>query len=393
MSWFFHVDMDAFYASVEQLDHPELQGKPVIVGGKPGGRGVVSACSYEARRFGVHSAMPTSEAYRRCPEAVFLPVRMARYQEVSRSIMKLFGEFSPEVRQISVDEAFLNMSGTERLFGPIDQSACALKERVRDESGLTISVGVAPSRYLAKIASDYDKPDGLYIVHPGEEIAFIDKLPLAKLWGVGKTLRRRLESLGYTSAAAIREAPVERLRGLFGSASGEYLYRVSRGIDPGIYSGEASSHSLSAERTFEENISDPKALEERLLALSEEVMERCMEEGVSGTVVLLKVRDREFNTRSASRSFSVPIVTSRELYREAQKLLYRRWEPGTPVRLLGVGLGNVRPYSREQGELFGDEVGLKERRLEETLHSLRQRYGDIRLGRASRFEGPESKEK
>ncbi|MFW6215174.1 MAG: DNA polymerase IV [Alkalispirochaetaceae bacterium] len=392
MSWFFHVDMDAFYASVEQLDDPELKGKPVIVGGRPGGRGVVAACSYEARPFGVHSAMPTSEAYRRCPEAVFLPVRMARYREVSRSIMRLFSDFTPEVRQISVDEAFLDMTGTERLFGPIEGSAAELKRRVKEQSGLTISVGVAGSRYLAKIASDFDKPDGLYVVRPGEEIEFIDKLPLAKLWGVGKVLRRRLESLGYTTPRSIRQAPVERLRGLFGPAAGEYLYKVSRGIDPGIYTGETGSHSVSAERTFEEDLTEQPLLEERLQSLSQEVMERCLDEGVSGTTVLLKIRDSSFNTRTGSRSFSVPILSSRELFAEVRKLFLKRWKPGTPVRLLGVGLANVTPYQDAQGELFADEVGLKERRVEETVHTLKRRFGNIQLGRASGLKPPAREE-
>ena len=391
MSWYFHVDMDAFYASVEQLDNPELQGKPVIVGGRPGSRGVVSACSYEARVFGVHSAMPTAEAARLCPEGVFLPVRMKRYQEVSRSIMGIFGDFTPEVRQISVDEAFLDMTGTERLFGPVEESAANLKARVKEESGLTISVGVAPSRYLAKLASDFDKPDGLYVVRPGEEIEFVDKLPLKKLWGVGKQLRRRLESLGYDTPRRIREESIHTLRGLFGPSSGEFLHKVSRGEDPGIYSGETLSHSVSAERTFDSDILDRKVLEEKLLSLAEEVMERCYDEGVSGTVVLIKLRDSEFNTVSGRRSFSVPIGSSQELYFEARKLFLSKWSPGTPVRLLGVGVGKVLPHEESQGELFDEETGQRQRRLEQTVHDLKRRFGDIPLGRASRLAAPEEK--
>lgn len=393
MSWFFHVDMDAFYASVEQLDTPELRGKPVIVGGQPGSRGVVSACSYEARRYGVHSAMPTSEAYRLCPTGIFLPVRMERYREVSRSIMRLFGDFTPEVRQISVDEAFLDMTGTQRLFGPIEESAAALKERVKEKSGLTISVGVAPSRYLAKLASDYDKPDGLYVVRPGEEIAFIDLLPLKKLWGVGKQLRRRLDSLGYDTPKKIRDESIHTLRGLFGPNSGEFLYRVSRGIDPGIYTGEALSHSVSAERTFERDIRDQELLEEKLLSLSEEVIERCFDEGVSGTVVLIKLRDSDFNTISGRRSFSIPIGSSQELFEEAKKLFLTKWETGTPLRLLGVGVGKVLPHEESQGELFDDETGQKQRRLEQAVHDLRRRFGDIPLGRARSLRSPDEGER
>ena len=302
--------------------------------------------------------------------------------------MSLFGEFTPEIRQISVDEAFLDMTGTEKLFGPVEGSARRLKQLVREQSGLTISVGVAPSRYLAKLASDFDKPDGLYIVGPGEEVAFIDKLTLSKLWGVGKKLRRRLESLGYTSPALIRAESKHTLRGLFGPSSGEFLYLASRGIDPGIYSGESQSHSVSAERTFERDLSEQQELEERLLLLAEEVMERCFDEGVSGTVVHIKVRDGEFRTLSGQRSFSIPVGSARELYKEAQKLLLKRWQPGTPVRLLGVGVGQVTPHSDDQGELFATEVGERQRRLEQTVHDLRRRFGSIPIGRASTLDPP-----
>jgi DNA polymerase-4 len=303
--------------------------------------------------------------------------------------MRIFGDFTPEVRQISVDEAFLDMSGTERLFGPVEGSAAALKRRVKEESDLTISVGVAPSRYLAKLASDFDKPDGLYVIRPGEEIPFIDLLPLKKLWGVGKQLRRRLESLGYDTPGKIREESIHTLRGLFGPSSGEFLHKVSRGVDPGIYAAEALSHSVSAERTFEQDIRDQELLEEKLLALSEEVIERCFDEGVSGTVVQVKIRDSEFNTISGRRSFSVPIGSSRELFREARKLFLAKWEPRRPIRLLGVGVGKVLPHQERQGELFDDETGQKQRRLEQTVHDLRRRFGDIPLGRARSLPSPE----
>lgn len=389
MTWYFHVDMDAFYASVEQLDNPELQGLPVVVGGRPGGRGVVSACSYEARKYGIHSAMPTAEAYRRCPEALFLPVRMGRYREVSRSIMRLFGRYTPEVQQISVDEAFLDMSGTERLFGPIRETGENLKETVRRESGLAISVGIAPTRYLAKLASDFDKPDGLYLVAPGDEISFIDQLSLNKLWGVGKQLRRRLESLGYVTPETIREESIHTLRGLFGPSSGTFLYQVSRGEDPGIYSGEALSHSISSERTFETDLTDRAELEHRILALSEEVMMRCFDEEVSGRVVLLKLRDSEFNTISGRRSFSTTLQSSQELFEAARNLFNKKWAEGTPIRLIGVGVGNVAPHNEAQGELFDEETGRRRRRLEQTVHDLRRRFGDIPMGRASNLKPPE----
>jgi len=188
--------MDAFYASVEQADNPRYIGKPVIIGASPGQRGVVAACSYEARKYGVHSAMPVSQAYARCRDGVYLPVRMSRYQEVSRIIMSAFNDFTPEVTQISIDEAFLNMTGTDKLFGTPVETASKIKERIKSDTDLNISIGIAHNKFLAKLASDYKKPDGLYIVEKGKEIEFIDSLKLGDLWGLGKKTLARLENIG-----------------------------------------------------------------------------------------------------------------------------------------------------------------------------------------------------
>ncbi|MCI0479004.1 DNA polymerase IV, partial [Candidatus Uhrbacteria bacterium] len=216
MNVFMHVDMDAFYASVEQHDNPAYQGKPVVVGALPGHRGVVSACSYEARTYGIHSAMPISEAYKLCPRAIYLPVRMERYQELSSRIMQILSRFTPDLQQMSVDEAFLDLSGTERLLGPPAQIARRIKEMVCEQTGLTISIGVAPSRYLAKLASERNKPDGLYIVEPGQEAEFVAALPLRKLWGIGKKTLGRLNSAGIHTVSGLRNHSRAELTELLG---------------------------------------------------------------------------------------------------------------------------------------------------------------------------------
>jgi DNA polymerase-4 len=271
----FHVDMDAFYASVEQRDNPEFRGKPVIVGGL-GNRGVVSACSYEARVFGVHSAMPMYQAKRLCPHAQFVRGRMERYSEVSRQVVALLQTFSPVVQQISIDEAFLDMTGTERLFGKPRQAAILLKNRVKNETGLVISVGIGPTRFIAKMASDFDKPDGLCRVSPGKEIAFVDAVGLRKLWGIGDSTLNALKKHSITTVAQLREYSVEHLQRLFGEAAGSYLHKVSHGIDPGIHTGVTKSRSISTEMTFPVDVTDIDILEQNLLGMSHEVMFRAI---------------------------------------------------------------------------------------------------------------------
>lgn len=383
-SVFFHVDLDAFFASVEQTDNPALRGKPVIIGAAPGHRGVVAACSYEARRFGVRSAMPISEAYRRCPKGVYLPVRMERYHELSERVMSLFGDFTPEVRQISVDEASLDMTGTERLHGSSAEAASKLKERVHAETGLTISVGIAPNRYLAKLASEFKKPDGLFEVTSETSLEFLNGLALKDLWGVGKKTLARLEELGIRSVVELRRQSLEALQSSMGNASGSYLYMIARGEDPGIYRDERKSHSISSERTFEEDTDDEEALRRVVLRLSDLVMFRLIEEGVAAKTVFIKLRYSDFRTLTAQRSLPAPPHSADVIDRAAMDLLRLRWN-GEPVRLLGVGVsagvGEAEaPAQLRQGELFeeqgaaaagpGSEAS-KRQRLEEAIHRIK----------------------
>ncbi|MFO7848641.1 MAG: DNA polymerase IV [Spirochaetia bacterium] len=373
----FHVDMDAFYAAVEQGDNPEYRGKPVIIGAQPGSRGVVSACSYEARSFGVRSAMPISEAYRRCPHGVYLPTRMERYQEVSRGIMKLFEAFTPVYRQISVDEAFLDMTGTERLFGPPEEAARRVKNYVLEESGLVISIGAAANKFCAKLASDYDKPDGLWYVPPGKEEDFISRLELKDLWGIGGKMLERLRELNIRDVSTLRSYPLETLRGIFGKKSGEYLFRAARGIDPGILQEERKSHSVSNETTFEQDISDPEIIRHALLELSHEVAFRLLDKGETGSTVFIKVRFSDFTTTTAQKSLVYPLSSAEQLFSAAQELLNKRRRGGEKVRLVGVGVSGV--YSRSSGnqqELFSS-VDSKKGKVEQTVQDLRSKGSSI----------------
>lgn len=366
----FHVDMDAFYASVEQLDNPEYRGKPVIVGGQAS-RGVVSACSYEARKFGVHSAMPTYQAKRLCPHGIFVKGRMERYHEVSRMVIAILETFSPVVQQISIDEAFLDMSGTERLFGKPRAAGALLKQRVMNETHLVISVGIGPSKFIAKMASGYDKPDGLCRVSKGKEIAFVDAIGLKRLWGLGDTTLANLAKHHITSTAQLRNYSEQRLKSLFGDAAGSYLYQVCRGVDPGVHTGITKSRSISTEMTFPVDIYSAPVLEQNLLAMSHEIMFRALEEQVTASTVAIKIRFSDFTTMSAQTTKETPIYSAEQIYASAKELLHRRWHEPQPVRLIGVGLHNVRASEDTvQQELFEDPYKRKQD-LERAVLKLR----------------------
>ncbi len=372
----FHVDMDAFYASVEQADKPDIRGKPVVIGASPGRRGVVSACSYEARTYGIHSAMPISEAYRRCPQAVFLPVRMERYQEVSRTIMSLFSRFSPEVRQISVDEAFLDMTGTERLFGPPESVAREIKKLVFETTGLTISVGIAPNRFLAKLASEIGKPDALFRIHPGEEERFLDGLELKSLWGLGKKTLERLHELNIRRVSELRAIGESSLRRMLGEGTGGFLYQACRGIDPGIFNEEPKSRSISNETTFSTDTRDHEAIRRTLLELSHQVVYRMISAGERGSTVVVKLRFSDFRTTTAQKTLRKAVGSAEELFEVAGKLLYQRWNGSDEIRLLGVGISGLKDGMIQQQDLFEDSWDRK-KQVEETVMKIRNRGSSI----------------
>lgn len=382
-SVFFHVDIDAFFASVEQLDNPSYRGKPVIVGGEPGKRGVVSTCSYEARKFGVHSAMPMSRACSLCPDGIFLRGRMSRYNEKSREVMCVFGEFSPEVRQMSIDEAFLNMSGTEKLLGLPEESAIALKVRIRNVTGLTVSVGIAPNRYIAKIASGLNKPDGLCLVHPGEEQAFMEGLRVKDIWGIGEKTRTRLEEAGFSTVGSLLRCSKGLLQSILGTSGGDFLYAVIRGIDTGVFSSESSTKSISTERTFEYDIADEEFIETALLELASEVMYRLLDEGYSGKTIHLKIRYSDFRTVSIQETGDTSVNDTGDLYARVKKLFYQKYDRSAPIRLLGISIHNITEGSgNDQLSLFGQGAATKKRKIEEALHALARKRGKKLVTRA-----------
>ena len=366
---FFHIDLDAFYAAVEQRENPEHKGKPVIIGALPGHRGVVSACSYEARKFGIHSAMPISQAYRLCRHGVYLVPRMKLYQEVSKQVMAVFREFSPTIHQISIDEATLDMTGTRRLLGEPEEVARRIKERVKEETELILSIGIAPNRYLAKLASEFDKPDGLYRVHPGKEEEFLDQLELRDLWGLGKKTLERMEELNILTVQGLRSFPEGLLQAMLGKAAGTYLYRVVRGTDPGIYSIEPKSHSISSEMTFGRDTRDREVMQRVLLELSHQIMFRAIGEDFKTKTIHLKVRFSNFSTTTVQTTLRHYVSSAEEIYDTALELLDKRWNGSDLIRLIGLGLTALENAAQpEQAELFDDPYD-KKKKVEEAVFS------------------------
>jgi len=367
---FFHVDLDAFFASVEQRDNPEYRGKPLIIG-VVAPRCVVSTCSYEARVFGVHSAMPTTQAYRLCPQGIFIPGDYHKYSRVSKQVMAILREYAPEMHQVSIDEASLDMTGTRRLFGPARQLAMKMKERVKTEIGITMSIGIATSPFIAKMASDYNKPDGLCLVSPGKEQVFIDAIGLKKLWGLGKSGLAALEARGIKTPAQVREMELPALQAMIGNSFGSYLYSACRGIDPGIMFQKAKSHSISTETTFFEDIKDEQTLCQVLLGMSSELMARSLDEGMMARTIGLKLRwGEDFHTITVQDTPEDPILNADQIYKAGRKLLLSKWKPGQGIRLIGLGLYQLyKGDSPIQDSLFSQSEH-KKRDLDKVIHSL-----------------------
>lgn len=365
---FFHIDLDAFFASVECLDHPEYRGKPLIIG-YPGPRSVASTCSYEARKYGVHSAMPMTTALKLCPDAICVWGNHQRYSEKSKEVMDIIKSFAPGFLQVSIDEAFLDLSGMNRIYPLPGKAARLLKEKIEKETGLTVSIGVASSRFIAKLASDYHKPNGLTVVPRGKEESFIDAVGLEKLWGVGKSTLEAIKRKGINSTTTLRKYEKDELSSFFGASSGEYLYQIVRGIDPGIYQGEAKSHSISEERTFWPDVYGMDALSQELLSMSQSVMFRALDEKSVGRTVTVKLRYDDFSTFTISETPKSGIYSSSDIYNIARRLLEKKYN-NTGVRLLGVSLGGVyEGENPEQGEFFAEKKQ-KLRDLEKTILNL-----------------------
>lgn len=379
-----HLDMDAFFAAIEQLDHPQYRGKPVIVGADPKGgrgRGVVSTCSYEARKYGIHSAMPISEAYRRCPEGIFLPVRGKRYGQVSKQVMAIVAQFSPTIEQISIDEAFVDMSGSAHLFGGPKSAALEMKRRIRDVTGLTASVGIAPNKFLAKIASDLQKPDGLVIVPEGREKEFLRDLPIRRLWGVGKKTGAYLERIGIQTIGQLAQTPVDELIKRFGKW-GLSLWQLANGIDNRPVSTTRLRKSISVERTFAEDVDDPATIENTLFRLAEQLATEMRQKGLKGRTITLKLRLEDFTTFTRSRTLSEFTDSPKVLHTVAVSLLRKVPRDHQRVRLLGIGVSHLNIVEGEQLSLF-DTIDPLEERITRLLDDLNHRFGKGTLKRAS----------
>ncbi|MGI6651033.1 MAG: DNA polymerase IV [Limnochordia bacterium] len=373
-----HVDMDAFFAAVEVLDHPEYAGKPLIIGGrKDSPRGVVSTASYEARRFGVRSAMPISKAVMLCPEGIFIPGRMSRYKEVSDQIQDIFPEFSPVVEPLSIDEAFLDMTGCEHFYSSLEEMGKALKDRIRAKTGLTASVGIAPNKFLAKLASDWQKPDGLFVLRPEEVQDFLRDLPVGRLWGVGKKSEAVLHKLNLHYVRDILPHSLEWLQENVGSALGSQIYYLSRGIDDRPVIPETQAQSIGHEITFDEDQESLAFLRRQLAQMVEKVGWRLRKQQLFARTVSIKVRFYDFRTITRSHTLSHSFNDDDTIFREALHLLEQI--KLQPIRLLGVTVSN---FSHEaQLTLFSQDVQTADQ-VSELMDSINRKFSPGTITRA-----------
>lgn len=368
-----HIDLDAFFVSVEQVLNPELKGKPVVVGGRPGGRGVVAAASYEARAFGLHSAMPLKTASRLCPQAVFIEGNFNRYRDASQKFMAILADFSPFLEPMGFDEAYLDVTGFESIHGSIYRMAQSIKKRVKDELGLCASIGIASGKVIAKIASDLSKPDGLIEVVRGEERSFLAPLPVAKLPGIGKKSERVLVNLGITTIGELSRTPLSFLKSHLG-VSGEVLHRWANGIDNRKVEIPGRAKSISRETTFEKDINNTSFLKATLRYLSERVGADLRGRDRRAKCVTLKLRYADFTTITRSQTLPQTIDSDQMIFNTGLKLLNREVSPTKqPVRLIGIGVSNLVEAGR-QLEMLGSSA----RRLEllnKTIDRIRRKYG------------------
>ena len=374
-----HVDMDAFYASVEERDRPELRGKPLIVGGT-GGRGVVAAASYAVRRFGVHSAMPMTEALRRCPDAICIPPRMARYQEVSTQVFEIFHDFTPLVEGLSLDEAFLDVTASLRLMGDGIVIATEVRRRIREATGLTASVGIGPNKLLAKIASDLNKPDGLCRIGSDNVHAVLDRLPVQKLFGVGQKSLPGVQAAGIQTVGDLRHAPDATLWRAFGK-HGRAMRDRAAGVDDRPVEPNREEKSISAEETFAVDIRGAAELERQLTQLADRAAARLRAHALAAGLVTIKVRRGDFTTYTRQRPVLPPTQETAVICGVAQSLLkdWLRSQPHAAVRLLGVGVGDLQ--IQRQADLFAGDA--QPSRLDATVDGIRERFGKSLLTRAS----------
>ena len=392
-----HLDMDAFYASVEQLDHPEYRDKPVVVGADPkggAGRGVVAACSYEARRFGIRSALPISRAYRLCPTAIFVRPRIHRYSVMSDRIFAILRQYTDLVEPLSIDEAFLDVTASQRLFGPAAEIGQRLKDRIRSELGLVASIGLAPNKFLAKVGSDLGKPDGFVVVQPGKEGEFLDPLPISRLWGVGPKTEARLHQMGFQTIGQIAGSRAETLEEILGQG-GRDLWELANGFDERPVEPEQEAKSIGAEHTFSEDTDDRALIRKTILELADRVGRRLRREGVLAGGITLKFRDHRFRTVTRAVIVDQPTDVGDDLFRESWRLLSTLDWKGSRVRLVGVTatrLTSIEAAPEGQLPLFPPRPDPK-RDLARTVDRIRERFGGEAITRASLLDPATSRKR
>ncbi len=388
-----HIDLDAFFVSVEQVANPRLRGKPVVVGGQPDRRGVVAAASYEARKFGLHSGMPMKTASRLCPQAIFIEGSFAKYRAASREFMAILADFSPFLEPVGVDEAFLDVTGFESLHGSVHQMATRIKQRIREELGLPASVGIAGSKIVAKIASDLSKPDGLIEVSPRAEAAFLRSLPIGKMPGIGKKTGLRLKSLGVKTIGELAAVPLATLKSHFG-LYGELLHRHSRGIDPREVVPPAKAKSISRETTFARDSRHLKYLAATLHYLSERVGSKLRQRGRHARCITLKLRYADFTTITRNQTLKQSTDTDQAISTAGLELMKKALaKDKQPVRLIGIGVSGLVESGRQLDML--DQSGARLERLNQAIDRIRKKYGfgAIQTGRTIRLRDifPETK--
>lgn len=379
-----HVDMDAFFAAIEQRDNPHLKGKPVVIGADPKkgkGRGVVSTCSYEARRFGIHSAMPISMAYRKCPEAVFLPVDGKKYVKVSYEIYDILYDFTPVIEPISIDEAFLDITGSYRLFGTPLKTCILIKAKIKKETDLTASIGLAPTKMVAKIASDLKKPNGLVVVSKDKLLDFLWPLDISKLWGLGKKSESALRSLRINTIGDLARMNIWNLVDIFGK-NGVHFWNLANGVDDRAVETETETKSVGNETTFSKDINNEREIKSELMFLCEKVSDRLRRYGFKARTVTLKIRLENFKTHTRGSTLDEATNFTDVLYKKIKELYNRFDKKGKKIRLVGVKTSNLSSID-SRDSLFEEKSDKKKEDIHKAVDKIRERFGDLSIHRAT----------
>lgn len=380
---FLHVDLDAFFASVEQRDNPQYRGKPVIIGGLPEDRrAVVSTASYEARKYGVHSAMPIAQAARLCPNGIYIRGNYHHYSQVSHEIMAIFNDFSPSVLQMSIDEAFIDVTGTQNIWGSPVEAAQKIKDRVKSETGLTVSVGVASTMYVAKIASGFRKPDGLTYIPAGDEEKFMLSLPLEKLWGAGTKTQERLHSAGFRTTRDIHSKSISLLKTIFGESMGSFLYNAVRGNKDMEFGREAKNKSMSEETTFEYDVHDRYTIGSVIMVISKNILWRMHQEKLCSRTCSVKIRYDDFSTVSIQETSEINIANSDDLYERCIRLFEKKYDDKKSIRLIGISVEKLESTSIPQQETLFDFGNKKKSKVEKAIFDMESRNPALKMKKA-----------